>query len=156
MKITLIAVGKRMPDWVTAGFQEYVQRLPSDYAIKLIEISAAKRTKGADINRLLQGEGEKVLAAIPSGDRVIALTERGQLWDTKGLAQQLQAWHDGKYGISLLVGGPEGLPASCLAKAHHHWSLSKLTFPHPLVRILIAEQIYRAYSLLHNHPYHRA
>jgi 23S rRNA (pseudouridine1915-N3)-methyltransferase len=156
MKISLIAVGKRMPDWVTAGFQEYVQRLPADYAIKLIEISATKRTKGADINRLLQGEGEKILAAIPSGDRIIALTERGQLWDTQGLAQQLQIWRDGGCGLSLLVGGPEGLPPACLARAHHRWSLSPLTFPHPLVRILIAEQIYRAYSLLHNHPYHRA
>jgi 23S rRNA (pseudouridine1915-N3)-methyltransferase len=156
MKINLIAVGTRMPAWVNIGFQEYTQRLPADYTVNLIEIAAAKRTKSADLGRLRQQEGEKLIAAAPAGNRIVALTEHGQLWDTQGLAKQLQTWHDNRMDISLLVGGPEGLSPACLSKAHYHWSLSPLTFPHPLVRILIVEQIYRAYSLLHNHPYHRA
>ncbi len=155
MKINLIAVGTRMPDWVNAGVEEYISRFPSVFAVKLIEVAAAKRTKGADMNRLLHREGEQLLAAVPSGDLIIALTEHGQLWDTQGLAQQLQTWHDGSNNVSLLVGGPEGLAPICMARANYRWSLSPLTFPHPLVRILVVEQIYRAYSLLHNHPYHR-
>lgn len=155
MKITLIAIGTRMPDWVLTGYQEYASRLPSDYFLKLLEIPAEKRGKGADIERIAQKEGEQMLAAIPKGDTIIALSERGQLWNNRELAHKLSDWHDNAINISLLIGGPEGLSSACLQQADLHWSLSPLTFPHPLVRIILAEQLYRSWSILQNHPYHR-
>jgi 23S rRNA (pseudouridine1915-N3)-methyltransferase len=155
MRIALIAVGTRMPDWVEQGYQEYARRLPADYALQLVEISAGKRGKGADIARITQQEGEKMLAAIPKGARVIALDVQGRGWSTEQLAQAMDEWrHDGR-DVALLVGGPEGLAPECLAQAEQRWSLSPLTLPHPLVRIVVAEQLYRAWSILHHHPYHR-
>lgn len=156
MKIHLLAVGGRMPDWIKAGYAEYAQRLPPECALQLIEIAAGKRGPKADIGRVLREEGERLMAAVPSGSCLIALDERGQQWSTAELAEQLTGWlRDGR-DLSLLVGGPDGLDASCRARAQRHWSLSRLTLPHPLVRVLVAEQVYRAWSLLHNHPYHRA
>lgn len=155
MNIHLIAVGTRMPAWIQAGYEEYAKRLTLDCRLKLIEITAGKRTKNSDVARILQEEGERTLAHIPSNSLVIALDIKGQNWDTPTLAQQLNKWqHDGR-DVSLLIGGPEGLAANCLAKAEKKWSLSALTFPHPLVRIIVAEQLYRAWSLLKGHPYHR-
>ena len=155
MRIALIAVGTRMPDWVEQGYQEYARRLPADYALQLVEIGAGKRGKGADIARITQQEGEKMLAAIPKGARVIALDVQGRGWSTEQLAQAMDEWrHDGR-DVALLVGGPEGLAPECLAQAEQRWSLSPLTLPHPLVRIVVAEQLYRAWSILHHHPYHR-
>lgn len=155
MRIALIAVGSRMPDWVEQGYQEYARRLPADYALQLVEIGAGKRGKGADIARITQQEGEKMLAAIPKGARVIALDVQGRGWSTEQLAQAMDEWrHDGR-DVALLVGGPEGLAPECLAQAEQRWSLSPLTLPHPLVRIVVAEQLYRAWSILHHHPYHR-
>jgi 23S rRNA (pseudouridine1915-N3)-methyltransferase len=155
MRIALIAVGTRMPDWVEQGYQEYARRLPADYALQLVEIAAGKRGKGADIARITQQEGEKMLAAIPKGARVIALDVQGRGWSTEQLAQAMDEWrHDGR-DVALLVGGPEGLAPECLAQAEQRWSLSPLTLPHPLVRIVVAEQLYRAWSILHHHPYHR-
>lgn len=155
MNIHLIAVGTRMPAWIQAGYEEYAKRLTLDCRLKLIEITAGKRTKNSDVARILQEEGERTLAHIPSNSLVIALDVKGQNWDTPTLAQQLNKWqHDGR-DVSLLIGGPEGLAANCLAKAEKKWSLSALTFPHPLVRIIVAEQLYRAWSLLKGHPYHR-
>lgn len=144
-----------MPQWVAEGYQEYAKRLPADFSLRLVEIPAMKRSKGVDVERLTQKEGERMCAAIPVGDHVVALTERGQLWDTVQFAGQLQVWRNTASGVSLLVGGPEGLAPACLARSRQQWSLSPLTWPHPLVRILIAEQLYRAWSLLHHHPYHR-
>lgn len=155
MNIHLIAVGTRMPAWIQAGYEEYAKRLTLDCRLKLIEITAGKRTKNSDVARILQEEGERTLAHIPSNSLVIALDVKGQNWDTPTLAQQLNKWqHDGR-DVSLLIGGPEGLAANCLATAEKKWSLSALTFPHPLVRIIVAEQLYRAWSLLKGHPYHR-
>lgn len=155
MRISLIAVGTRMPSWVTDGYEEYARRLPPDYALQLIEIPAGKRSKGADLARIMHQEGEHTLAAIPKGARVVAMDVDGRGWSTKELAEQMDNWrHDGR-DIALLVGGPEGLAPACLERAEQRWSLSNMTLPHPLVRIVIAEQLYRAWSILSNHPYHR-
>lgn len=155
MKIHLIAVGKRLPDWVNTGYLDYAKRFPEDYALQLHEVSAGKRTKTADIERLIRKEGEEMLARIPENSRVIALNIPGKLWDTPTLARKLHTWHDEQQNISLLIGGPEGLAPACLKRADMEWSLSPLTLPHPLVRIIVAEQLYRAWSIIVHHPYHR-
>lgn len=155
MKINLIAVGTKMPAWVQQGFNEYIKRLPPEFHFNLIEIPAIKRTKNINPEKVIQQEGELILAAIPKNQHIIALDRIGKSWSTEQLAQQLQQWQEQSKDISLLIGGPEGLSPKCLALAETKWSLSQLTFPHPLVRIIIAEQLYRAWSILHHHPYHR-
>ena len=155
MRIHLIAVGKRMPAWVTAGFEEYCRRMPPECRIELVEIVAGQRGKGADLVRLQREEGERMLAAIPKGAEVVALDARGRMVDTGGLAQWLDGWLGGGRDVAMLIGGPEGLAPACRERADRIWSLSPLTFPHPLVRIVVAEQLYRAMSILKGHPYHR-
>jgi 23S rRNA (pseudouridine1915-N3)-methyltransferase len=155
LNITLIAVGKRMPDWVESGYAEYAKRLIHEVNWRLVEIPMGRRVKGADLQKLAQKEGEQMLAAVPAGDKVIALSERGQCFDTGKLAAKLETLKTAGDNISFLIGGPEGLSAQCLAKADQKWSLSLLTFPHPLVRVIVTEQIYRAFTILNHHPYHR-
>jgi len=155
MRIHLIAVGRRMPDWVSAGFEEYRRRMPPECRIELVEIAAGQRGKGADLARLQREEGEKMLAVIPKGAEVVALDARGRMVDTGGLAQWLDGWLGGGRDVAMLIGGPEGLAPACRERADRIWSLSPLTFPHPLVRIVVAEQLYRAMSILKGHPYHR-
>lgn len=155
MLIHLIAVGTRMPDWVEQGFQEYAKRMPPESKIKLVEISAGKRAKNSDIKRLTQQEGEKMLAAIPKGAKVVALDVLGKACTTEALAQELKRWHSSGQDIALLIGGPEGLAPACLAAAQQKISLSSLTLPHPLVRVVLAEQLYRATTILKGHPYHK-
>ena len=155
MRIHLIAVGKRMPAWVTAGFEEYRRRMPPECRIELVEIAAGQRGKGADLARLQREEGEKMLAAIPKGAEVVALDARGRMVETGGLAHWLDGWLGGGRDVAMLIGGPEGLAPACRERADRIWSLSPLTFPHPLVRIVVAEQLYRAMSILKGHPYHR-
>ncbi len=145
-----------MPEWVEKGYAEYAGRLPRECALNLVELSAGKRGSHADVARLVRAEGERLLAAVPAGSRLIALDERGQEWSTMELAGRLSGWLGEGRDVSLLVGGPDGLDADCRARADTLWSLSRLTLPHPLVRVVVAEQIYRAWSVLHNHPYHRA
>jgi 23S rRNA (pseudouridine1915-N3)-methyltransferase len=142
-----------MPSWVVDGFGDYSRRLPPACSLKLVEIPLKKRHK--DVARLQQAEGREMLAAIPRDTLVIALDERGESWSTRKLADNLDGWLGSGRDVALLVGGPEGLAADCLQRADRRWSLSALTLPHPLVRIVVAEQIYRAWSLLQNHPYHR-
>jgi 23S rRNA (pseudouridine1915-N3)-methyltransferase len=155
MQISLIAVGTRMPAWVTQGYEEYARRLPVDCSLQLVEIPAGKRGKGADLARITHKEGQQALAAVPRGTRVVAMDVKGHPWSTEELARELDSWrHDGR-DVALLVGGPEGLAPECLKSADQRWSLSNMTLPHPLVRIVIAEQLYRAWSFLNNHPYHR-
>lgn len=155
MKIQLISVGKNMPQWVAQGYQEYAKRLPREYGMQLIEIPMQKRTSNANIAQLTQKEGEEILMHINAQHFVIALDIRGQMWETPALAQQLYKWqHTGK-DICFIIGGPDGLAPSCLARAQQRWSLSHLTFPHPLVRVIVIEQLYRAWSILAGHPYHR-
>lgn len=154
MHIKLIAIGAKMPDWVNTGFQEYAKRLPPDYPLQLIEIPAQKRTKNTIAEQVMKTETEKLFAAATRP--IIALDRQGKALNTEQLAKQLQKWHDHQQNPSLLVGGPEGLSAEGCRLADETWSLSALTFPHPLVRIILAEQIYRAWSILSHHPYHRS
>lgn len=145
-----------MPAWVEEGYQEYAKRLPPECALRLAEIEAGHRGKSADPERTRRLEGERLLAALPKGARVLALDVQGRLWSTEDLARQMAEWLTDGRDLALLVGGPEGLAAECLQRAQGLWSLSPLTFPHPLVRVILAEQIYRAWSVLKGHPYHRA
>lgn len=156
MQIHLIAVGTKMANWVNQGYQEYAKRMPRECSLVLNEITPGFRGKSADVRKAINDEGERMLRAVPKGARVIALDVRGRAWSTEALAQQLGGWMAGGQDIALLVGGPEGLADSCLQAADQRWSLSPLTLPHPLVRVLLSEQLYRAWSLLNNHPYHRA
>lgn len=156
MKIHLLAIGVRMPDWVKTAYAEYAVRLPRECMLNLLEIAAGQRGPHADVARIVRTEGERLLAAVPAGSRLIALDERGQQWSTAELAERLANWLREGRDLSLLVGGPDGLDAACRNRAEGLWSLSRLTLPHPLVRVVVAEQLYRAWSLLHHHPYHRA
>ncbi|MCW8890341.1 MAG: 23S rRNA (pseudouridine(1915)-N(3))-methyltransferase RlmH [Sedimenticola sp.] len=156
MIIHLITVGNKMPRWVQEGYQEYAKRLPAECSLNLIEIAPGHRGKSADIKRTLRDEGERMLKAIPKGCRVVALDVLGKSWSTEQLSDQLGHWMGDGRDIALLVGGPEGLAEACQQQAESRWSLSALTLPHPLVRVIVSEQLYRAWSLLRNHPYHRA
>ena len=156
MKIHLLAIGSKMPDWVSKGYTEYASRLTGNVQLLLHEIPAEKRTKNSDIKTLCKKESAKLLAAIPKGCRVVALDVLGQSWSTEKLASQMENWMMSGQDVALLVGGPEGMTRECVDRADQVWSLSSLTFPHPLVRVLLSEQLYRAWSITENHPYHRA
>ncbi len=155
MRIHLLAIGTKMSGWVNQGTDEYAGRMPPQCQLLIKEIAAEKRTKNSDLQRIRQAEGEKLLAAVPDNNIVITLDVKGKPWSTEQLAQQLDKWMMSGRDVSLLVGGPEGLAPACLQRAEQSWSLSPLTFPHPLVRIVVAEQLFRAWSILTNHPYHR-
>lgn len=145
-----------MPRWVTQGVDEYVRRLPPECRLTLYEIPLGRRGKGADVQRALHTEGQRMLSAVPSGAWVVALDERGRQWSSKELSGQFADWLQQGRDVVLLVGGPDGLAPACRERADQSWSLSRLTLPHALVRVLVAEQLYRAWSILANHPYHRA
>jgi 23S rRNA (pseudouridine1915-N3)-methyltransferase len=155
MRIRLLAVGQKMPDWVTEGYQEYAKRLQDDVRLELVEIPAAKRGRHNDTDAWKRQEAEALQAAIHPSDRVVALDVLGKPWSTENLRDRTAQWLQGGQNIALLVGGPDGLAPDLLAQASERWSLSPLTLPHPLVRIVVAEQIYRAWTLLKGHPYHR-
>ncbi len=156
MKLNLLAVGTKMPSWVTDGYQEYAKRMPRECSLHLHEIAPAKRGKSGNALQWMSEESERLLAAIPNDHHVVALDVKGKTWSTEQLAGQLQGWQLDGRDVSLIVGGPDGLSEDCLKRANQIWSLSTLTFPHPLVRIVMAEQLYRAWTILQNHPYHRA
>jgi len=156
MKIHLIAIGTKMPAWITQGYQDYAQRMPRECQLLLKEIPAEKRTKNSDVQKIKVKEAEKLLDAIPNNCLIIALDVKGRSWSTEKLADNLQNWMMSGRDIALLVGGPEGLTDNVRQRADQLWSLSSLTFPHPLVRLILAEQLYRAWSITANHPYHRA
>jgi len=163
MHIQLLSVGRRMPHWVDEGVAEYAKRLPPSCALSLVEIEPAQRGKGgqrgrpsdAERERVLAAEGRRLLKAVPASALAIALDVRGKRWSTETLAAELRTWLASGQDIALMVGGADGLHASCLERAQQRWSLSALTFPHGLVRVILAEQIYRAWSILQGHPYHR-
>ena len=155
MQLRILALGTKMPEWVNEGFHEYSERFPKGWSLELLEIPIEKRVKNADVSKLIISEGEKILKLIKPADYVIALDVKGQSWSTTQLANQLQTLSHQHSTIDFLIGGPDGLSEACLKKANVRLSLSALTLPHPLVRIMIAEQLYRAWSLLNNHPYHR-
>lgn len=156
MRISVVAVGTRMPAWVGQGVAEYGKRLPRELQLLWREIPLAKRGRDGAALSVCAAEGEQILKAIPPGERVIALDVLGKRISTEQLAQQLAAWQMSGDNYSILIGGPDGLSPACLARADLCWSLSDLTLPHPLVRIVLAEQLYRAWTITVNHPYHRA
>lgn len=155
MKINLIAVGKKTPAWVEGGFKEYRKRLSAELTLNLIEIPGTKNAKNINTQEVVKRESEKILAAIPPNNYIIALDVAGKSFSTEELALQLQRWRENARDISLLIGGACGLSDECLHRADLRWSLSPLTFPHQLVRIIVAEQLYRAWSILTHHPYHK-
>jgi 23S rRNA (pseudouridine1915-N3)-methyltransferase len=156
MKCRLIAAGTRLPDWVNSGFREYQKRLRTPLVLELQEIRVAPRRAGENPGRAIIREGEDMLAALGQDDYVVALEITAKTMNT----EQLSAWlaermRDGR-SLALLIGGPDGLSPLCRERADQSWSLSPLTLPHGLVRVVVAEQLYRAMSLLAGHPYHRA
>lgn len=155
MHIHIIAVGERMPSWVEEAYAEYARRLPREFRLELREIPAGRRSKGADLARLTREEGERQLAAVPPGAQRVALDRGGRELDTEALAARLARQLAAGRDLALLIGGPEGLAPACLAAADERWSLSRLTFAHPVVRVVLAEQLYRAWSIISHHPYHR-
>lgn len=155
MQIHFIVVGQKMPKWVQEGYSEYAKRLPKACALNLIELPMSQRGKTSSVEQNKQEEAKRILGAIPKGSRLIVLDEHGQQPTTLQLSKKLEDWLSGGQDVALVVGGPDGLEASLIEQADWTWSLSKLTLPHPLVRVLIAEQIYRAWSVIQNHPYHR-
>ncbi len=153
MRAYLIAVGERMPAWVNDGFGEYSKRLARELPLQLVEVST--KSRGRDVARAIADEGAALLAAIPAGAHVIALDGRGKPWSSEDLAVQLGRWRMFGKNLAFVIGGPDGLGANVLDRADQRWSLGPATLPHPLVRIIVAEQLYRAVSQLGNHPYHR-
>jgi 23S rRNA (pseudouridine1915-N3)-methyltransferase len=153
VKFLVVAVGHRMPAWVEAGFAEYAGRMPRDARIQLAALKPAPR--GGPLKRVLETEGERVLAAIPAGSYKVALDERGVRLDTMELARRIAAWRTAGRDIAFVIGGADGLSENVKKCADLAWSLSPLTLPHGLARVVLAEQLYRAVSILHNHPYHR-
>lgn len=155
MRLTLLAASNRQPAWVSAGFDSYAKRLRGGIRLDIREIPLAPRPSAAAARRAAETEGTRMLAAIPDGAHVVALADSGTMWNTRELAARLRDWVVEGRPVVLLIGGPDGLSASCLARADEKWSLSRLTLPHGLVRIAVAEALYRAWSVLERHPYHR-
>lgn len=155
MRVRLLAVGTRMPAWVTEGVEEYRKRLPRDFALQVEEIAPGPRGKNTDPARAMAREAERIRARLRGDEHVVALEVGGKPWSTERLTEQAEAWRLAGRDVALLVGGPDGLATELSAAADQRWSLSPLTLPHPLVRILLAEQLYRAWTLMVGHPYHR-
>ena len=149
-----MAAGTRMPGWVSDGFDSYVRRLPRELSLELMQIPLGHRPKGGPSDRAVAAEGERMLAA-SRGHRVVCLEVTGQALSTPQLAARLRGWMNAGQPVALLIGGPDGLSPDCRAAASLEWSLSPLTLPHGLVRVVVAEQIYRAWTVIKGHPYHR-
>lgn len=155
LSIHLVVIGDKMPVWVDQGFADYQKRIRGCMALKLIQVPAIRRGKNADIERIVAEEDKKLLAAIPTGCLTIALDRSGKSISTLGMVERMQQWLQHGDQVALLVGGPEGLSSAMISGADEIWSLSALTFAHPVVRVVLAEQIYRGYSVLEGLPYHR-
>lgn len=155
MKLFILAVGNKMPEWITGGFNEYSKRMPREAAIALIEIKPEPRTTGKTVAQIMEAEAQRIEAALPKDVTRIVLDERGSHLSTKQLAQKMHDWLGGGRDVAFIIGGADGLHESVRSSAQQLLALSALTLPHGMVRVLLAEQLYRAYSLLHNHPYHR-
>ena len=155
MKLLIVSVGHRMPDWITAGFNEYARRMPREAKIELLEIKPEPRTTGKTTAQIMGAEAQRILAALPRDCLRIALDERGSQPTTRQLAAQMQGWMREGHDVAFIIGGADGLHDSVKQAPQQLLALSALTLPHAFVRVLLAEQLYRAHSLLHNHPYHR-
>lgn len=156
MQISLIALGQKMPDWVNAGFIDYQSRLKNDLRLQLIELPLNPRKDDKQLAAIQDKETKAMLAAIPDGAYVVTLDGAGVAHSSERLAERLKAWQQQHQKLALLIGAPEGLTPALKARAQESWSLGNLTLPHPLVRIVVAEALYRAWSINQNHPYHRA
>ena len=155
MQIDLIAVGKRMPAWVETAVKEYTKRLPKNIAFNLIEITPAIRSKNNNAENYKQKEQDNIETALASNSIIICLDERGKSISSEEFAEQLQLWNDEQQRVSIIIGGADGLSEDLKNKAHQMWSLSGMTLPHGLVRVLMVEQLYRAWTITQNHTYHR-
>jgi len=155
LRLSLITASNRQPAWVDEGADDYAKRLRGRCTLEIKAVPLARRTATAPAERAIQEESKRMLAAVPAGAHVVALLETGKPWSTKELARKLEGWMQLGAPVALLVGGPDGLSPECIARANERWSLSNLTLPHGLVRVVVAEALYRAWSLLENHPYHR-
>ncbi len=155
MRVRIIAVGTKMPSWVNEGIQDYIKRFPREWAVEFVELALGHRGKNQDSAKAIAKEGELMLAAIDPREYVIALDVTGKSWSTEQLSQQMANWQMQGSNIALLIGGPDGLAKECIQRAQQRWSLSDLTLPHPLVRVLLVEQLYRGWTILKNHPYHK-
>lgn len=156
LRLKVIAIGVKMPEWVYQGCSEYSKRLPREFNFEMVELPLGHRGKSSDIATAMRAEGQAMLKAVDAADRVIALDVEGVPWSTPQLAKRLGDWQLSGDNYSLLIGGPDGLAPECVERADLRWSLSPLTLPHPLVRVLLVEQLYRAWSINVNHPYHRS
>ena len=156
MRANIITICEKLPAWVDAGFEDYAARLKHVLPLKCVDLSLGTRGKNADLKRALADEGSRMLAAIPKSTFVIALDGDGRTFSSEGLAKQLEQWRGLSTDLAFLIGGPDGLAPPCLAAATLKISLGPMTLPHALVRIVLAEQLFRAHSILTNHPYHRA
>ena len=154
MRIRIVALGHRMPGWVTAGVDEYAKRIPREYGIELVELKPAPRDRGRSLPQLLADEARR-LAQACEGAGIVALDERGEAWSTRRLAERLRSWRDASADIAFVIGSADGLDESLTRNAAARVSLSAMTLPHGLVRVLLVEQLYRAATLLAGHPYHR-
>ena len=155
MKIHLIAVGKKMPEWVNAGFSEFSKRMPPELQINLIEIPPSVRNKATPIEKNIKEEGERIQSAIPDNSKLIVLDEKGKDFSSIALSKEMESWLPMGQDISIVIGGADGIDPVIKQQADEKWSLSSLTLPHALVRVVVAEQLYRAWSIMKGHPYHR-
>ena len=156
MRARIIAVGERKPAWVAEGFAEYRKRLSHELPLELVELKPGTRGKGRDDARAVQDEGAAILAALARDTHAVVLDGRGKAWSSEDLAEQLKAWRMTGRDLAFLIGGPDGHAPDVLARAEQRWSLGPLTLPHMLVRLVLAEQLYRATTIVAGHPYHRA
>ncbi|MEI7843984.1 MAG: 23S rRNA (pseudouridine(1915)-N(3))-methyltransferase RlmH [Gallionellaceae bacterium] len=155
MKLIILAVGNKMPEWITHGFNEYTKRMPREATISLIEIKPEPRTTGKTVPQIMEAEAQRIEAALPKEVTRVVLDERGASLNTKQLSQKMHDWLGGGRDVAFVIGGADGLHQSIRDSAQQLLALSAMTLPHGMVRVLLAEQLYRAHSLLHNHPYHR-
>ncbi len=156
MRITIVAVGQRQPAWADAAVNDYLARLPAELKVELKQVKAATRSGNVPLARLLGAEAARIRAAVPSGAWLIALDERGKDWTTQQLADHLQHWRDAAEDVAFAIGGADGLDQGLKHDARMLVRLSSMTLPHALARVVLAEQLYRAWSMLAGHPYHRA
>ncbi|MEW6464276.1 23S rRNA (pseudouridine(1915)-N(3))-methyltransferase RlmH [Tibeticola sp.] len=155
MRLLVVAVGQRVPDWAQTAWDDYAKRFPPELRVELKAVKTEPRAGGKALDALLAAERQRIEAAIPRGSRVVVLDERGTALSTRALADRLGAWQLGGDDVALVIGGPDGLDPGLRAAAHERIRLSDLTLPHALVRVLLVEQLYRAWSVRAGHPYHR-
>ena len=160
MQISIIAAGDKMPIWVKECCDDYYRRLPKPFSVKQIEISLEKRSSSQSTAKTRFRETQRLLNAVPENDWLVVLDEKGKHFTTQAFAEKMSAWQEQQRNISFVIGGPDGIDFSCKIDGRkqwpdQRWSLSSLTFPHPLVRVLLAEQVYRGWSVIAGHPYHR-